>query len=100
MKTHILITGASRGIGEATAASFDPDTTTLFATSSKDGDLNDPATPARLWARALDAGPSLEASADDPELRLFIDTTLQAPAEELSGIWALLNAAVRRLPGT
>lgn len=55
MKTHILITGASRGIGAAIAASFNPDTTTLCATSSKDGDLNDPATPARLWALALDA---------------------------------------------
>ena len=51
-------------------------------------------------ATERDAGSALEASADDPELRLFIDTTLQAPAEELSGIWALLNAAVRRLPGT
>ena len=55
MKTHILITGASRGIGAAIAASFDPETTTLFATSSKDGDLNDPSTPARLWALALEA---------------------------------------------
>lgn len=55
MKTHILITGASRGIGAAIAASFDPETTTLFATSSKDGDLNDPSTPARIWALALDA---------------------------------------------
>jgi NAD(P)-dependent dehydrogenase (short-subunit alcohol dehydrogenase family) len=55
MKTHILITGASRGIGAAIAASFNPETTTLCATSSKDGDLNDPATPARLWALALDA---------------------------------------------
>lgn len=55
MKTHILITGASRGIGAAIAASFDPETTTLFATSSKDGDLNDPSTPARLWALALNA---------------------------------------------
>ena len=52
------------------------------------------------WARARDAGPALEASADDPQLRLFIDTTLQAPAEELSGMWAVVNAAVRRLPGT
>ena len=55
MKTHILITGASRGIGAAIAASFDPETTTLFATSSKDGDFNDPSTPARLWALALEA---------------------------------------------
>ena len=55
MKTHILITGASRGIGAAIAASFDPATTTVVAFSSKDGDLNDPAVPARLWADALSA---------------------------------------------
>ena len=55
MKTHILITGASRGIGAAIAASFDPATTTVIAMSSKDGDLNDPAVPARLWADALAA---------------------------------------------
>ena len=55
MKTHILITGASRGIGAAIAASFDPATTTVAAISSKDGDLNDPAVPARLWADALSA---------------------------------------------
>lgn len=55
MKTHILISGASRGIGAAIAASFDPATTTVVAISSKDGDLNDPAVPARLWADALSA---------------------------------------------
>jgi len=55
MRTHILITGASRGIGAAIAASFDPATTTVVAISSKDGDLNDPAVPARLWADALSA---------------------------------------------
>ena len=55
MKTHILITGASRGIGAAIAASLDPATTTVVAFSSKDGDLNDPAVPARLWADALSA---------------------------------------------
>lgn len=55
MKTHILITGASRGIGAAIAASFDPATTTVVAISSKDGDLNDPAVPARLWADAVSA---------------------------------------------
>ena len=55
MKTHILITGASRGIGAAIAASFDPAKTTVVAISSKDGDLNDPAVPARLWADALSA---------------------------------------------
>jgi NAD(P)-dependent dehydrogenase (short-subunit alcohol dehydrogenase family) len=55
MKTHIMITGASRGIGAAIAASFDPAKTELIATSSKDGDLNDAATPERLWASALAA---------------------------------------------
>ncbi len=55
MKTHILITGASRGIGAAIAASFDPATTKIVALSSKDGDLNDPAVPARLWAKALES---------------------------------------------
>jgi 3-oxoacyl-[acyl-carrier protein] reductase len=54
MKTHILITGASRGIGAAIAASFDPATTKVVAMSSKDGDLNDPAVPAQLWAKALE----------------------------------------------
>lgn len=55
MKTHILVTGASRGIGAAVAASFDPATTRVVAMSSKDGDLNDPDTPARLWSKALEA---------------------------------------------
>nr|WP_315459412.1 SDR family oxidoreductase [uncultured Sphingorhabdus sp.] len=54
MKTHIMITGASRGIGAAIAASFDPTTTRVSALSSKDGDLSDPETPARLWTAALD----------------------------------------------
>lgn len=55
MKTNILITGASRGIGAAVAANFDPATTSVVAMSSKDGDLNDPDTPARLWAKGLKA---------------------------------------------
>lgn len=54
MKSHILITGASRGIGAAIAASFDPATTKVVALSSKVGDLNDPAVPALLWAQALE----------------------------------------------
>jgi 3-oxoacyl-[acyl-carrier protein] reductase len=53
MKTHILITGASRGIGAAIAAAFDPETTAVVALSSKDGDLNDAAVPAILWNNAL-----------------------------------------------
>lgn len=47
--THILLTGASRGIGAAIAAAFSTPDVRLVALSSKDGDLSDPETPARLW---------------------------------------------------
>jgi 3-oxoacyl-[acyl-carrier protein] reductase len=51
--THILLTGASRGIGAAIAAAFSTPDVRLVALSSKDGDLSDPETPARLWDGAL-----------------------------------------------
>jgi NAD(P)-dependent dehydrogenase (short-subunit alcohol dehydrogenase family) len=51
--THILLTGASRGIGAAIAAAFSTPDVRLVALSSKDGDLSDPETPARLWDDAL-----------------------------------------------
>ena len=54
MTTHILLTGASRGIGAAIATAFSTPDVRLVALSSKDGDLADPAVPARLWADALD----------------------------------------------
>ena len=54
MQTHILITGASRGIGAAIAAALTSDATKVVALSSTDGDLADPATPARLWQTSLD----------------------------------------------
>ena len=54
MNTKIIITGASRGIGAAIAAIFDPGTTDVMALSSSDGDLNNPETPGLLWRRALD----------------------------------------------
>lgn len=54
MKTHILITGASRGIGAAISKAFETETTSVVALSSKDGDLNDSAVPARLWHGALE----------------------------------------------
>jgi NAD(P)-dependent dehydrogenase (short-subunit alcohol dehydrogenase family) len=50
--TNILLTGASRGIGAACAEAFNSQN--LVGTSSADGDLADPATPARLWDSALD----------------------------------------------
>ena len=53
MSTHILITGASRGIGAAIAEALTTDATKVVALSSADGDLADPATPGRIWNRAL-----------------------------------------------
>lgn len=54
MQTHILITGASRGIGAAIAEALTSDATKVVALSSNDGDLADPATPARLWQTSRD----------------------------------------------
>ena len=54
MSTHILITGASRGIGAAISAALTSDRTKVVALSSADGDLADPATPDRLWQGSLD----------------------------------------------
>ena len=54
MQTHILITGASRGIGAAIAEALTTDATKVVALSSADGDLADPETPDRLWHTSLD----------------------------------------------
>lgn len=54
MQTHILITGASRGIGAAIAASLTSNDTKVVALSSADGDLADPTIPAHLWQASLD----------------------------------------------
>ncbi len=54
MKTHILVTGASRGIGSAIVAAFDTDMVRVIAVSSKDGDLADPSIPTKLWDKALE----------------------------------------------
>ena len=54
MSTHILITGASRGIGAAIVEALTTDATRVVALSSVDGDLSDPATPDRLWRASLD----------------------------------------------
>ena len=54
MTIHILLTGATRGIGAATAARLAAEDVTLIGTGSTDGDLADPAVPARLWQSALE----------------------------------------------
>ncbi len=54
MKTHILVTGASRGIGAAIVSELGTDAVRLVALSSKDGDLSDPETPALLWQNSLE----------------------------------------------
>ncbi|MEP9358422.1 SDR family oxidoreductase [Sphingomonas sp. KR3-1] len=58
MATHILLTGASRGIGAAIAESFRQDDVRLIGQSTKGGmpaDFADPKAPLALWNKALDA---------------------------------------------
>jgi 3-oxoacyl-[acyl-carrier protein] reductase len=52
--TNILLTGATRGIGAAIATRLQQGGARVIGTGSADGDLSDPATPARLWHDALD----------------------------------------------
>jgi 3-oxoacyl-[acyl-carrier protein] reductase len=54
MTTHLLLTGASRGIGDAIAGRLSREDVKLIGTSSADGDLADPATPHRIWNMALE----------------------------------------------
>lgn len=49
---NILLTGGTRGIGAAIASRLSDHK--VFASGSADGDLADPATPARLWASAVE----------------------------------------------
>ncbi len=54
-QTHILLTGASRGIGAAIAERLGNDENVrLVTTSSASGDLSNPATPSLIWADARD----------------------------------------------
>jgi len=58
MATHILLTGASRGIGAAIAESFKNDKVRLIGQGTRSGipaDFADPDAPKALWNKALDA---------------------------------------------
>lgn len=53
--THILLTGASRGIGAAIAERLGhEEAVRLVTTSSASGDLSDPTTASLIWADALE----------------------------------------------
>jgi 3-oxoacyl-[acyl-carrier protein] reductase len=54
MTKHILLTGASRGIGAAITQRLTSEDVKLISLSSADGDLADPATPTHLWNSALE----------------------------------------------
>lgn len=54
MKTKILVTGASRGIGAAIVDAFDPGLFDVVGLSSRDGDLAEPLAPSRVWGEALE----------------------------------------------
>jgi 3-oxoacyl-[acyl-carrier protein] reductase len=54
MSAHILLTGATRGIGAAISERLGREDVQLFGAGSADGDLADPAVPAALWAAALE----------------------------------------------
>lgn len=56
--THVLITGSSRGIGAAIATAFAATDARLALHATQSGiaaDFADPAAPAQLWDRAIDA---------------------------------------------
>ena len=54
-QTHILLTGASRGIGAAIAERLgNEEGVRLVTTSSASGDLSDPGTPSLIWNDALE----------------------------------------------
>jgi 3-oxoacyl-[acyl-carrier protein] reductase len=51
---HILLTGASRGVGKAINDALIARGAKLVGLSSADGDLSDPIIPSELWHHALD----------------------------------------------
>lgn len=55
MTIHILLTGASRGIGAALAERLAAPDIRVFAASSRDADLDQPGAAGALWSHARDA---------------------------------------------
>ncbi len=54
MSMNIFLTGGSRGIGAAIAENLKQAGAHVFAASSADGNLDDPASPAIIWDKALE----------------------------------------------
>lgn len=54
MTQHILVTGASRGIGAAIVQKLAKSDARIVGTGSADGDLSDQEVPGTLWRSALD----------------------------------------------